>query len=63
MKDSSFHTVLGNAACDHFGAIDALRNMQKTGGGPHVKVPESEDGDDHARRGPAFAVGAVKNKG
>lgn len=29
----------------------------------HIKVPESQNSDDHGCRSPAFAVGAVKNEG
>lgn len=29
----------------------------------YIKVPESKNSDDHAGRGPAFAVGAVENEG
>lgn len=30
---------------------------------PYVEVPEGEDGDNHGRCGPAFAVGAVEDEG
>lgn len=29
----------------------------------YIKVPEGEDGDNHRRGGPAFAVGAVEDEG
>lgn len=29
----------------------------------HIKVPESQNSDNHGCGGPAFAVGAVKNEG
>lgn len=28
----------------------------------YIKVPEGEDGDNHCRRGPAFAIGAVEDE-
>lgn len=28
----------------------------------YIKVPESQNRDDHGGRGPSFAVGAVENK-